>query len=188
MYFVGTVISWGLMSRFGRRSLYIAGLVIMMVICVAIAVAGFTDTPLVVGILMIILNLGYNVSIGPVCYCIVAEIGSARLRPMTVVLARTTYNLTGLVTNTITPRMIQPSEWGWGARCGLFWFGTAGLCLIYCFFRLPETKGRSFAEIDLLFENKIGARHFSKTNVDQFDNHTSLGGEGDRLDSSTEKA
>ncbi len=38
----------------------------------------------------------------------------------------------------------------------------------YCFFRLPETKGRSFGEIDLLYENKVPQRRFKSTQVDQF--------------------
>lgn len=42
------------------------------------------------------------------------------------------------------------------------------LCLIWCWFRLPETKDRSFGEIDLLFEHKVAARKFRTTVVDQF--------------------
>lgn len=40
---------------------------------------------------------------------------------------------------------------------------------MYCYFRLPEPTGRTFAEIDLLFERKVPARAFSKTKVDAFD-------------------
>lgn len=40
---------------------------------------------------------------------------------------------------------------------------------MYCYFRLPEPSGRSFAEIDLLFERKIPARKFATTDVDAFD-------------------
>jgi SP family general alpha glucoside:H+ symporter-like MFS transporter len=42
------------------------------------------------------------------------------------------------------------------------------LCLLWCWFRLPETKDRSFGEIDTLFENKVPARKFKYTKVDQF--------------------
>lgn len=38
--------------------------------------------------------------------------------------------------------------------------------MIWCWFRLPETKGRTFGEIDILFENKISARKFKYTKVD----------------------
>ncbi len=61
-------------------------------------------------------------------YAIVSEIGSSQLRAKTVVLARTTYNLTGLVTNTLTPRMINGDAWNWGAKTGLFYTGLCVLC------------------------------------------------------------
>jgi hypothetical protein len=41
------------------------------------------------------------------------------------------------------------------------------LCNIWCWFRLPETKDRTFGEIDLLFENNIPARKFKHTKVDR---------------------
>lgn len=58
--------------------------------------------------------------------------------------------------------------WNWGAKAGLFYAGTNILCLVWCFFRLPETKGLLFGEIDLLFDNKVSARKFKCTKVDQF--------------------
>jgi MFS transporter, SP family, general alpha glucoside:H+ symporter len=60
------------------------------------------------------------------------------------------------------------SAWNWGAKAGLFYAGTNLLCNIWCWFRLPETKDRSFGEIDLLFENRVPARKFKSTKVDQF--------------------
>lgn len=57
--------------------------------------------------------------------------------------------------------------WGWGAKAGLFYAGTNLLCNIWCWFRLPETKDRTFGEIDLLFENKVHARKFRYTKVDR---------------------
>lgn len=35
-------------------------------------------------------------------------------------------------------------------------------------FDLPETKGRTFAEIDQLFEDHVSARKFRSTDVDPF--------------------
>lgn len=42
------------------------------------------------------------------------------------------------------------------------------MCNIWCWFRLPETKDRTFGEIDLLFDNHVPARKFKYTTVDQF--------------------
>jgi hypothetical protein len=59
------------------------------------------------------------------------------------------------------------AAWNWGAKTGLFYAGTNLLCNIWCWFRLPETKDRTFGEIDLLFDNKVSARKFKYTKVDR---------------------
>lgn len=64
--------------------------------------------------------------------------------------------------------MLNPTAWNWKAKAGFFWSGTASLCLIWAFFRLPEPKGRSYAELDLLFEQKVSARKFKGAVVDPF--------------------
>lgn len=82
--------------------------------------------------------------------------------------------------------MIQPRAaggWGWGPLgAGFFYAGTNLLSLIWCWFRLPETKvchfvltlesllinqDRTFGEIDVLFENRIPARKFKYTKADR---------------------
>lgn len=42
------------------------------------------------------------------------------------------------------------------------------LSTIWVFFRLPEPKGRSYAELDVLFERRVSARKFAKTKIDVF--------------------
>ena len=64
--------------------------------------------------------------------------------------------------------MLNPAYWAWEAKAGFFWAGTTFLCLTWAFFRLPEAKGRSYAELDVLFEQKVSARKFGKAVVDPF--------------------
>jgi hypothetical protein len=40
--------------------------------------------------------------------------------------------------------------------------GLSTLGLVACYFLVPETKARTFAELDELFEKRIPARHFAK--------------------------
>lgn len=40
--------------------------------------------------------------------------------------------------------------------------------MIYTYFRVPEPRGRSFAELDVLFEHEVSARKFESTEVDVF--------------------
>ena len=46
--------------------------------------------------------------------------------------------------------------------------GICFCCVIYTFFQLPEPAGRTFADLDILFERRVGAREFEKTKVDVF--------------------
>jgi len=159
---VGGVISWLLLPRVGRRRLYIGGLVALLVVLLIGGSVGVAPASRgqswALGSLLIVLTFIYDLTIGPVCYVLVAEIPSTRLRVKTVVLARVAYNLAGLLINWMTPRMLSPTAWNWkGASC-FFFAGTTFLCLIWCYLRLPETKGLSYLEIDILFEKeaKVG--------------------------------
>jgi SP family general alpha glucoside:H+ symporter-like MFS transporter len=46
--------------------------------------------------------------------------------------------------------------------------GICFLCIVYTYFRIPEPAGRSFAEIDYLFEHGVSARKFADAEVDVF--------------------
>ena len=121
-----------------------------------------------IGALLIIFTFVYDISIGPVCYSLVAEMGSTRLRSKTVVLARNLYNCGGVVVSILNPYMLNPTAWNWGPKSGYLWAGTGFLGLVWTFFRLPEPKGRSYGELELLFEARVPARKFKSTHVDEF--------------------
>lgn len=123
----GGIISWVLLPRIGRRRLYLVGLMIMQLILIAGGTVGATllgsKGSWAVGSLLIALTGIYDVTVGPVCYVLVAEIPSTRLRVKTVVLARVVYNVVSLVTNILTGTLCYPdpanssktsieSEWG----------------------------------------------------------------------------
>ncbi|KAK5700737.1 hypothetical protein LTR97_005254 [Elasticomyces elasticus] len=169
-YIIGGIICWFMFPHFGRATIYMWGMGVMFVILVIIGGLGWvqgTKAQLAVGILLVISTLVNMITVGPACYPIVAETPSGRLRYKTIVIGRVVYNLVGIFNNSVTPRMVSPVGWNWGAKTALFYAGTNLACNIWCWFRLPETKDRTFGEIDLLFENKISARKFAKTKVDR---------------------
>ena len=88
--------------------------------------------------MILIYTFTYDATVGPVCYSLVAEISSTRLRNKTVVLARDLYNITGLVANVLIPHMLNSSSWDWGGKAGFFWAASCAVCAVWTFFRLPE--------------------------------------------------
>ncbi|KAG9230496.1 sugar porter family MFS transporter [Amylocarpus encephaloides] len=168
--------AWFLMTcGLGRRSLYLYGL---CGLCTMLLILGFLGLvpeahrdqgSLATGSIMLAWALCYQLSVGTVCYSLVAELSTRRLQIKTVVLGRNLYNIVGIVCSVLTPYMLNPGEWDWGNYAGFFWAGICFLCIIYTYFRLPEPAGRTFAELDLLFERGVSARKFATTNVDVFD-------------------
>ncbi|KAL3423013.1 sugar porter family MFS transporter [Phlyctema vagabunda] len=171
---VGTISSWFLMNKMGRRTLYCWGLAILTVILLIVGGLGVPtlvkNGPLGWGIggCIIFYTFVYDLTIGPVCYSLVAELSSTRLKAKSIVLARNAYNIAGLINNALTPNMVNPTAWSWGGKAGFFWAAVCGLCWTWTYFRLPEPKGRTYGELDVLFEHGVAARKFATTEVDQF--------------------
>ncbi|KAK1921908.1 trehalose transport-related protein [Papiliotrema laurentii] len=171
MFMIGTMVSWILISFLGRRTLYVGGMFTMSFVLWIIGGMGFHPThevTMATGSLLIALNFIYNCTLGPLCYVIIGEMSSTRLRQKSIALSRIAYQIMNIICGIIVPRMLSPTAWNWGPKSGLFWGGVSGLTAIYLVLRLPETKGRSYGELDLLFERKIPAWRFKSTPVDQF--------------------
>ncbi|KAJ9119158.1 hypothetical protein QFC22_003650 [Naganishia vaughanmartiniae] len=173
---IGTIGSWFIMKPFGRRTLFLYGQAICTFIMLLVGILGTATKKggsggWAIGGLLITFTFIYDLTIGPVCYSLVGEIPSTRLRAKTVILSRNLYNLGGLVIGILNPYMLNPTEWNLGAKSGYVWFVGGAVSVVWIFFRLPEPKGRTYGELDILFEQKIGARKFASTHVDEFDAH-----------------
>jgi SP family general alpha glucoside:H+ symporter-like MFS transporter len=168
----GTILSWPLMKVAGRRTLYLYGEIGMVALMLITGILGClpktSGTSYGIGALLIIFAGLYDLTVGPVCYSLVAEISSTRMRAKTVVLARNVYNIAGVVINIINPRMLNPTAWNLGAKSAFLWGALGVVGVVWTFFRLPEPKGRTFGELDVLFEDRVPARKFRTTEVDEF--------------------
>lgn len=172
----GVIVAWFLMGwGIGRRTLYLGGL---CGLCAMLLIMGFLGlipdsnrekAALATGAIMMVWALFYQLTVGTVCYSLVAELASRRLAVKTIVLGRNLYNIVGIVCAVLSPYMLNPGAWNWSNFTGFFWGGICFLCIIWTYFRLPEPMGRSFAELDLLFEKKVSARKFASTEVDVFE-------------------
>ncbi|OTB09932.1 hypothetical protein K445DRAFT_323462 [Daldinia sp. EC12] len=168
--------AWTLITLgIGRRTLYLYGLAGLFVMLMILGFLGLAPdrnaASLATGSIMLVWALCYQLTVGTVCYSLVAEISTRRLQIKTVVLGRILYNIVGIICGVLTPYMLNPSAWDWGNYAGFFWAGSCFLCFVYAYFRVPEPAGRTFAELDLLFEKKVSARKFASTDVDVFAEH-----------------
>lgn len=173
---IGVFGAWFLMwLNIGRRTLCLCGLCGLCTILFIIGFLGLVPTAhkakasLATGAMMLIWAAFYQCTIGTVSYSLVSELSTRRLQIKTVVLGRNLYNIVGIVCSVLTPYMINPSAWDWQNFAGFLWAAICFCCIIYFYFRVPEPSGRSFAELDVLFERGISARDFAKTKIDIFE-------------------
>lgn len=168
---IGTAGSWLLMQHFGRRTIHFSGGCILFLILIIVGSCSFAGTEAsnwAIGAVLIVFVFVYDFTIGPVTYSIVSEMSSTRLKAKTIVLARALYNISNIVVNVLTNYQLGEANWAWGAKTAFFWAGTCGCVVVWVYFRLPEPKGRTYGELDMLFEQKISARKFASTHVDPY--------------------
>ncbi|KAH6686670.1 general substrate transporter [Plectosphaerella plurivora] len=171
-----TAIAIALMGTLGRRTFYFygsTGIGLSMLIVGILGFAGLTKETraIVVAVFLIIVQCIFKVSLGPTTYVVVGEIASNRVRAQTIVLGRAVYVCGQIVVQVLNPRFLNntPGSWNLGAKTGIFYFALCCIWAVWIFFFLPETKNRTFADIDYLFKKKTNARKFTTTPIDLFE-------------------
>ena len=170
---IGTILSWFAMIYVGRRTLYVGGLSVLTCILfvigfISLAPRGVNGAQFATGSMLLVYTFVYYLTVGPVCYSLVSEIPSTRLRIKTVVLARNLYNICSIWSGVLTSYMLNPTAFHWAGKAGFFWGGWCLASLVWSYFRLPEPKDRTYQELNLLFEHRVAARNFKTTEVDPF--------------------
>ncbi|KAH7148244.1 general substrate transporter [Dactylonectria macrodidyma] len=168
---VGTAGSWFLMAKVGRRKIHFSGLCCQFLLLIIVGSLSFSKdngSVWAIGAMLIVFTFVYDFTVGPVTYSLISELSSTRLKAKTIVMARAAYNASNIFVNVMTNYQLSSTAWNWGARTAYFWAGTCLLSAVWVFFRLPEPKDRTYAELDLLFEKRVPARKFSKTHIDPY--------------------
>ena len=143
--FVGTCLSWVLLSYFGRRRIYITGLALLAVLQFIIAILdcapNYDSRPAISwaqSVLMLIWNFIYDLTIGPVTFVLLCEVSATRVRGKTIALATAAQATAGIVMTVAIPYMINPDQANMRGKLGFFFGGLAAACLTWSFFRVPE--------------------------------------------------
>ncbi|KAI0855022.1 MFS maltose permease MalP [Xylaria cubensis] len=177
--FFGTLLSLPLVSYLGRRTLFVSGLFILAALLSIIGFLAVTgerpSISLAIGSFLLAFVFVYNCTVGAPGYVLVSEIPATRLRSKTLVISRILYNILCIVNSVIIPYMLNPTAWNWKGKTGFFWAGLCFLCALLCFFFLPETKGRTYAELDVLFEQGVNAKAFGASTVNPFQHNPKAG-------------
>lgn len=167
--FVGTCLSWPLITRLGRRPIYNYGLVILAILVLMVGVLDVvpdytTNTSIIWAqcSMMVIYNFFYDLTIGPLCFVILCEVSSAKLRGKTIAISTAVNALINVGCAVGIPYAINPDQGNLRGKLAFVFLGATIPCLVWCFLALPETKGRTFEELDLMFQRRVPTRAFEK--------------------------
>ncbi|KAF2641561.1 maltose permease [Massarina eburnea CBS 473.64] len=174
LQFVANVGSWFLSGWFGRRTIYLWGtafnMTMLILLGVCASVTQNVSTNYAQACLGVIISFVYAGTLGPISYSIISETSSVRLRALSTGVGRAAYYVAEIPMIYLASQMLNPTGWNLAGKCGYIWGGTAFVCWFMAYFFLPELKGRSYREVDILFNRKISARKFKSTAIDVRDN------------------
>ena len=163
--FVGTCLSWPLIAHCGRRKIYNYGLVLLTIIVLLIGILDVVPNYSLTitwaqSSMMVIYNFFYDLTIGPLCFVIISEVSAAKLRGKTIAIATTVNALINVACAVGIPYAINPDQGNLRGKLAFVFFGIILPCLAWCFLALPETKGRTFDELDLMFQRRVPTKQF----------------------------
>ncbi|KAK7527828.1 putative MFS monosaccharide transporter [Phyllosticta citriasiana] len=155
---VGVASSVWSMDRYGRRPLLLWGAVVMCVSHVIIAILvglfddnwpahkaqGWTSVAF-----LFVYMLAFGASWGPVPWAMPAEIFPSSLRAKGVALSTCSNWLNNFIIGLITPPLVQNTGFGAYTFFAVFCL----LALLWTFFFIPETNGRSLEQMDQVFKD-----------------------------------
>ncbi|PTB36183.1 uncharacterized protein TrAFT101_000149 [Trichoderma asperellum] len=170
---LGPIISWFLIPHFGRRTMYLWGLGMLAAILLIIGFINIGAADSVGGSyaqasMIILWQFVFYVTVVPMCYAIIGDVSSTRLRNKSVCLGRIALYIAQIVCNVANPYMLSPTAGNWRGKAGFFWGFWALVFFVWGWFRLPETKGKTFEEMDILFASGVKARDFANYEVNAY--------------------
>lgn len=170
--FLTTLACYPMMLYIGRRTVWNWGCFVIFII---FFIVGFLDLApdyetndaysWAQSILLVIATGWLNLTISPVSWIIMSETSSSRLRSKTIAVGVFIQDLVCLPIVIGLPYELNASAGNWRGKAGFFY---GGICLagaVWGYFRLPELKGRTFEEIDVLFQQRVPTRKFASYKI-----------------------
>jgi MFS transporter, SP family, general alpha glucoside:H+ symporter len=108
----------------------------------------------------------YELTMGPIAFIFVGETSSKRLHSHSIALGRNAYNVFSIISFTVAPYILNPTEGNWKGKSGFLEDGLCLLCSLWSFLCLPECKGRTYEELDIMFSRKLKAWEFEGYVID----------------------
>ncbi|KAJ4204142.1 hypothetical protein NW759_014979 [Fusarium solani] len=167
---LGNITSWFVVDRVGRRPLAVYGLMAMTATLLVIGGLGTIQdsraalTATVA--LMSVWGFLYQFTLGAVAYAVGGETPAPRVRQKTYSINLMCSTACLCLVSQMTPLLINPTNANLGAKVAFVFFGLSVPLCIYLYFFFPEMKGRSYLELEEMFQKNVPARQFKNYKCD----------------------
>ncbi|USP78037.1 MFS general substrate transporter [Curvularia clavata] len=162
---LSSIVNLFLMAKLNHRILIFSGVGICILAYLTMGIAGAmrrtTKTMLVVGIALQFSTLSYGPAVGA-AMAVAGEVSATRLRAKSLALGNGFQGVAGTFWQAVLPYLFNQDKADLGGNLGWIFFGIAVLHIALLYFFVPGTKGRTYEELDLMFEKKLSARVFEK--------------------------
>ena len=138
------------------------------IIIAGTSLAGPTNKTAVTALLafMITWSMLYTATVGCFGWAVTQETASQATRPKTIAFSLVCQQLTALMLSSVFPYFINPDQLNWGGKVMFLFVGAEVFILSALWFFQPETKNRTYHEIDSLYAAKVPPRKFNQYIVD----------------------
>ncbi|THV05569.1 MFS monosaccharide transporter [Dendrothele bispora CBS 962.96] len=151
---------WGV-ERFGRRTLLLIGAIGMTLCEYIVAIVGVTvstqnlDGQKVLIAFVCIYIAFFASTWGPIAWVITGEIFPLQIRAKAMSMSTASNWLWNFGIGYATPYLVNntPGSAGLGVKVFFIWGSTCFCCILFTLFCIPETKGLSLEQIDMMYQN-----------------------------------
>ncbi|KAH9815798.1 general substrate transporter [Melampsora americana] len=148
-------------DRVGRRSCLLFGAALMAICQFIVPILGITlptsnlDAQRALIALVCIYIGGFASTWGPIAWVVTSEIYPLAIRAKAMSLSTASNWALNFAIGYMTPYLVDVGPGKAGLKSNVFWIWGAfcGICFVFTFFFIPETKGLSLEQVDDLYQN-----------------------------------
>ncbi|TVY82030.1 Hexose transporter HXT13 [Lachnellula suecica] len=159
-------------DKIGRKTLLLAGAIIQLIGLLAMGGVGTIGHPTIsdktaIVALLSVFSFGFSLGWAPLTYVVTTELPALHLRDQSQRVASLVNVVTAFTVSFTLPYLLNAPYANLGSKVG-FIYGSMALCtLIFTFFFVPECKGKSLEEIDLMFHERVPLRKFQSYQAEE---------------------
>ncbi|KAJ5673986.1 general substrate transporter [Penicillium macrosclerotiorum] len=161
----GATCSFLIGDFFGRRPMFLWGCISLTILLLCMGISGsVTSTPGVTAAVgfYTMYNFFFNIGVGSNVYAIAGEVPTSILRTKTLAISLIVSNAVNTMWSFVAPYIFNPGYGNLKAKIGFVFGGFMVFFILGAYFCVPETRMRTYEELDELFMNRVPTRQFKK--------------------------